>query len=309
MGQVFTPEHIVNKILDEVGYKGENILNKKILEPSFGEGVFLFEIIKRLIDYCESLSMSKEEIKEQLEKNVYGVEIDKDLYNYTLDKLNLLTNTNDIKDVNWKLYNKDTLTYTNYDFFDFVVGNPPYIRIHNLSKEVRDNLKDYDFTEGMTDMYIIFFGLGIKFLNNKGKLGYITPNSYMKNTSQSKFRKYLIKENLIEKIIDYGSSKLFNNADTYTAITILSKNKIDYNLTYSRINDSEVFRKPIAFSCGLETQANGQLLSNCQTNELQSLVGDTEASAKVTYNDTEASAKVMCNDIERSEITNKDIEA
>ena len=42
--------------------------------------------------------------------------------------------------------------------------------------------------------------------------------------------------------------------------------------------DSEVFRKPIAFSCGLETQANGQLLSNCQTNELQSLVGDDEQS-------------------------------
>lgn len=240
MGQVFTPEHIVNKILDEIGYKGENILNKKILEPSFGEGVFLFEIIKRLIDYCESISMSKEETKEQLEKNVYGVEIDKDLYKYTLDKLNVLTDTSDIKDVNWKLYNKDTLTYTNYDFFDFVVGNPPYIRIHNLSKEVRDNLKNYDFTEGMTDMYIIFFGLGIKFLNKKGKLGYIAPNSYMKNTSQSEFRKYLIKENLPEKIIDYGSSKLFDNADTYTAITILSKHKDDYNLMYSQINGNKV---------------------------------------------------------------------
>ena len=38
--------------------------------------------------------------------------------------------------------------------------------------------------------------------------------------------------------------------------------------------DSEAFRKPIAFNCGLETQANGQLLGNCPTNELQSLVGD-----------------------------------
>jgi len=42
----------------------------------------------------------------------------------------------------------------------------------------------------------------------------------------------------------------------------------------NKTTDNEVFRKPIAFSCGLETQANGQLLSNCQTNELQSLVGD-----------------------------------
>ena len=47
-----------------------------------------------------------------------------------------------------------------------------------------------------------------------------------------------------------------------------------YNKINNKENDSEVFRKPIAFSCGLETQANGQLLSNCQTNELQSLVGD-----------------------------------
>ena len=38
--------------------------------------------------------------------------------------------------------------------------------------------------------------------------------------------------------------------------------------------DSEVFRQPIVFNCGLETRANGQLLSNCQTNELKSLVGD-----------------------------------
>ena len=38
--------------------------------------------------------------------------------------------------------------------------------------------------------------------------------------------------------------------------------------------DNEVFRKPTVFNGGLETQANGQLLSNCQANELQSLVGD-----------------------------------
>jgi len=40
------------------------------------------------------------------------------------------------------------------------------------------------------------------------------------------------------------------------------------------IGDGEVFRKPIVFNGGLETQANRQLLGNCQTNELQSLVDD-----------------------------------
>lgn len=239
LGQIFTPVDIVNKILDKVGYKDKNILNKKILEPSFGKGVFLFEIVKRLINYCESISMTKEEIKEQLENNVYGIEIDEVLYKETLTKLNLLTESKNIRNVKWKMYNQDALIYTNYNFFDFVVGNPPYIRVHNLSKKTRDNLRNYDFTDGTTDMYIIFFGLGIKFLNKEGKLGYITPNSYMKNTSQSKFRKYLIKENLLEEIVDYGSSKLFDNADTYTAITILNKNKDNYNLKYSQVNNEK----------------------------------------------------------------------
>ena len=54
-------------------------------------------------------------------------------------------------------------------------------------------------------------------------------------------------------------------------------------LVYNPI-DSEVFRKPIAFSCGLETQANGQLLGNCQTNELQSLVGDMKYFKEKTLN-------------------------
>ena len=49
--------------------------------------------------------------------------------------------------------------------------------------------------------------------------------------------------------------------------------------------DNEVFRKPIAFSCGLETQANRQLLSNCQTNELQSLVDDLKTKYNKIYLD------------------------
>ena len=58
--------------------------------------------------------------------------------------------------------------------------------------------------------------------------------------------------------------------------------------------DRDVFRKPIAFSCGLETRANGQLLSNCQTNELQSLVGDNSNELMRLYTvitDTEISIK------------------
>ena len=50
LGQVFTPNWIVNEILDLVGYNNETILDKYILEPSSGDGVFLLEIVTRYVD-------------------------------------------------------------------------------------------------------------------------------------------------------------------------------------------------------------------------------------------------------------------
>ena len=120
------------------------------------------------------------------------------------------------------LYNEDFLDYTNKDF-DLIVGNPPYVRIHNLDNSMREKIKNYEFSTGNTDLYVIFFEKCIKILNESGRLIFITPNSYIKNTSQKTFRKYLCENKLIEKIIDFGSNKVFKNADTYTAITYLNK--------------------------------------------------------------------------------------
>ena len=50
MGQVFTPDYIIEKLLDEIGYCGINIINKKILEPSFGDGRIIKHIVSRLIN-------------------------------------------------------------------------------------------------------------------------------------------------------------------------------------------------------------------------------------------------------------------
>ena len=44
-GQYITPEKIVVMILDDIGYAGDEVLTKKIMEPSFGDGAFLSEII------------------------------------------------------------------------------------------------------------------------------------------------------------------------------------------------------------------------------------------------------------------------
>ena len=77
LGQVFTPTWIVNEILDLVGYDNDHILDKYILEPSSGDGVFLTEIVNRYIDICLKQQIDIDQIIERLEKYIYAVELDK----------------------------------------------------------------------------------------------------------------------------------------------------------------------------------------------------------------------------------------
>ena len=226
-GQVFTPTDIVMMILDSVRYTGKSVLTKTIIEPSFGKGAFLIEIVSRIIYEGRAEGKSENEIKEIIEKCVYGIEKDEDLYREAIQKLNELLMTYGIPLPSWSnLINGDTLlVYGNYiGKMDICIGNPPYVRIHNIEKQYRDVVKNFTFADGTTDLYIIFYEIGIQMLKEEsGRLAYITPNSFLRNTSQKKFRNYLVNEGLLDAIYDFKDSKIFD-ADTYTCICVIDKN-------------------------------------------------------------------------------------
>jgi adenine-specific DNA-methyltransferase len=91
-GQVFTPKDIVSIILDEVGYKGDETLKRSIIEPSFGDGAFLIQIINRIITESKLQDKSNDEIVKIIKSNVFGIEKDTKLFNITIDRLNTLLN-------------------------------------------------------------------------------------------------------------------------------------------------------------------------------------------------------------------------
>ena len=237
-GQVFTPVKIVKIILDSVGYTGKDILNKKIIEPSFGQGVFLVEILSRLIEESRKLNKTNNEIKDVIENCVYGIEQDIKLYKETLDNLNKLLSENNIPACSWKnLINGDALLeYSNFiNQMDFCVGNPPYVRIHNIEEEYRNLLNNFSFSKGNTDLYIIFYEIGLQLLKeDSGKLGYISPNSFLRNTSQKEFRNYLISRKILSSLYDFKDSNIFN-VGTYTCICIIDKQQTK-NIEYREYN-------------------------------------------------------------------------
>ena len=245
LGQVFTPDWIVIEILDLVGFKDENILNNKIIDPACGDGAFLKIIVKRIIEKGQDLNYSINEIKKQLEETVYGIEIDETEFKNCIDNLNniILNKLDKTIDINWNIYKGDTLTkYKDYiGFFDFVVGNPPYIRVHNLDDETRKILKkEFNFSQGTIDIYLSFFELGFKLLNKKGILGYITPNSYLHNSSYINFRRFLKNKKAIKSLVDFKANKIFKNFSTYTAITIINFSKDHNSFDYKELIEKTI---------------------------------------------------------------------
>ena len=237
-GQYMTPDGIVSMILNNIGYVENHVLTKKIMEPSFGDGAFLINIVQRIISEGTKTGLSKQQIADIIQDKVFGIEKDKVLYEKALERLNSLLTVYEIPEIQWEenLTCGDTLIECKKHIgkYDYVVGNPPFVRIHNIPDEYRDVIKQFKFVDGMIDLYIVFYEIGINLLNDKGRLGYISPNSFMKNSSQRKFRNYLVDNKYISAIYDFKTSKIFQDADTYTCICILNKNKnrADFSVDY-----------------------------------------------------------------------------
>lgn len=226
LGQVYTPEWIVDLILDKVGYAGPSVLKSYVFEPGSGSGNFLIPIVKRFINTAKSEKNSDAEIKKGLEKYIYAVEIDDEAYRVCIERLNKIANEHGITEVKWNIYNTDILDLKDYDLpkFDYVIGNPPYVRIHNIDKKRLAEIKSrFQFCKsGIIDLFLVFFEIGIKSLKHDGgKLGFITPNSFIHNSTYSDFRKYLAEHRLLTDLINFKENLVFQDASTYNAITIL----------------------------------------------------------------------------------------
>src|SRR5947208_2098664 len=68
--------------------------------------------------------------------------------------------------------------------FDAVIGNPPYIRIHNLvdyyPAEIALIQRAFESAEfGKVDIYVCFIERGLRLLTSRGRLGFIVPNKFM----------------------------------------------------------------------------------------------------------------------------------
>lgn len=235
-GKIFTPKDTVWRMLGLLKYyslqrrKDGTVFwpnaRKHIIDNSCGDGAFLTEIVDL---YCHNVGITtmrnKKEMKALLETYIHGIELDPVEYEKCIANLDHIAALNGIKGVKWDIQNRDALSCHDYDRkMDFVVANPPYIRTHDLECD----LTGYEFTtEGMKDIYLAFYELGFRMLNETGRMCYIAPSSWFSSLAGQKMRDYVIENRNLEYVEDYGHYQLFENATTYVAITIFGKEKVD----------------------------------------------------------------------------------
>jgi hypothetical protein len=109
----------------------------------------------------------------------------------------------------------------NYLQYDFVVGNPPYIRIYKI-EDVKYYKETFFTASGQFDIYVPFIERGIEWLKKGGKLGFITSNKYFATEYGENLRIFILNNCVIEQIVDVSSVKVFAQA-IYPVITIFRR--------------------------------------------------------------------------------------
>ncbi|MFW9950293.1 MAG: Eco57I restriction-modification methylase domain-containing protein, partial [Candidatus Thorarchaeota archaeon] len=118
---------------------------------------------------------------------------------------------------------KNALELTFENKYDYVVGNPPYLFIRNISRDQKQLIKKRNFVTntGQYDYYQLFIEIGINLLKDEGYLGFIIPDSILTLSNRKKLRKFIYEQTLIKEISSVGSQ--FKDPNVANVILILRR--------------------------------------------------------------------------------------
>ena len=249
-GAVYTPKYIKDYIVEKAFSSLVKCDYKKVLvgDIACGTGAFLYTVAQEI---KEKTSKSFFDI---FKDNIFGL----DISDYTIERVKILltllalSHGEDRDDFEFNLSVGNALNfdwykeYTNFNGFDLLVGNPPYVRSKHLSDETKMLMSNWEVTKsGNADLYIPFFEIGLKYLKDKvGLLGYITVNTFKRSVNARKLREFFNENQLKLSILDFGSHQVFSKKSTYTCIVFI-ENKSSKTIQYEKINPKDIVKKRV----------------------------------------------------------------
>lgn len=242
-GAVYTPvlirDYIVSNCLSSQSFRIDSL---KAADLSCGCGGFLYSLAK------EIRLRTGNTFYKIFSEQIFGIDIQSYSVTRTKILLSLLAvcEGEDVDNFDFNIIEGDSLLFDwkskieNFQGFEVICGNPPYVSSRNLSKEVKNNVLKWQVSKsGNPDLYIPFFQIGIENLAEEGILGYITMNTFFKSLNGRELRRYFQFKSLAFKIIDFGTTQIFKSKNTYTCICLI-QNRLEQEIQYYKCQDGSL---------------------------------------------------------------------
>ncbi len=121
-------------------------------------------------------------------------------------------------------FDRDGLPLGEHAGFDAVIGNPPYVRQEQMAPIKRYLAETHGAVyDGVADLYVYFYHLGVEALRVGGKMSYIVTNKWLRAGYGEPLRRYFAAHAVVERIVDFGHAPIFPDADVFPCIVVLSK--------------------------------------------------------------------------------------
>jgi adenine-specific DNA-methyltransferase len=104
--------------------------------------------------------------------------------------------------------------------FDYIVGNPPYVAIEELSQdELSYYRENFETARGRIDLYLLFWERALKILRPSGRTVFITPEKFIYVETARPLRLLMSRFHIAEFL--YAPEDTFPGFTTYPVITVL----------------------------------------------------------------------------------------
>lgn len=179
-------------------------INLAQLEP---ETKFYIESYAEFFDFHKSVDFERKTQREIPQKELENL----------LNLMQIYEKFNKQEVFEWRFAFPEVLD-SNGDFlgFDLIIGNPPYIRIQGLNKQISEKYKQsYQTATKNYDIYVLFVEMGLKIIKSNASINFIMPHKWL-NADFGEGLRNLV-QNKAAKIIHFGDFQVFK-ASTYTAL-------------------------------------------------------------------------------------------
>lgn len=229
LGEVFTRRWMVEFILDLAGYTADRDLgSSSAVEPSCGEGAFLGPMMDRLLASAVEHNRDPTTLASAIrayDLSPENVELARKAAVARLVEAGVTLPVAHELAERWVVCDDFLLAGPEEATADFVIGNPPYVRLENVPEaRTAAYRRACPTMRGRSDVYVGFIERGLRVLADDGVLAFIVADRWMHNQYGAELRRLVVEHFSMDTVIEMHEVDAFeDHVSAYPAVTVIRR--------------------------------------------------------------------------------------